>query len=150
MNDKFKQMQLQTLDKHLAQVSFPEAPTEGWVSAIRKSLGMSVRQLAERIGITQQSAARLEKNEADDSITLKSLRKAAEALDCRLVYALVPNEGGLEDIVKKQALKKAAEITQAVDHTMMLEAQKVGNVHEKTKQLAEELAQNLNSKLWDK
>lgn len=149
MNDRFKQMQLQTLDKHLAQVNFPEAPTEGWVCAIRKSLGMSVRQLAERIGITQQSAARLEKNEADDSITLKSLRKAAEALDCRLVYAIVPNEGGLDGIVKKQAFKKACEIVQTVDHSMKLEGQSVGNVRQKTKQVAKELLQNFSSKLWD-
>jgi predicted DNA-binding mobile mystery protein A len=110
---------------------------------------MSVRQMAMRIGITQQSAARLETNESDNSITLKSLRKAAEALDCRLVYALVPNEGSLEAAVKKQAHKKATEIVSAVDHTMGLEAQSVGNAKEKTLEIADDLAKNLNSKLWD-
>lgn len=105
--------------------------------------------MAERIGITQQSAARLEKNEADDAITLKSLRKAAEALDCRLVYALVPNEGGLRDVVRRQALKKAAEIVGPVDHSMMLEAQDVGDKQEKVSQVADELARNPDTKLWD-
>jgi predicted DNA-binding mobile mystery protein A len=147
---KFKQMQLQTLDKHLAQINMPEAPSEGWIRAIRSTIGMSVQQLAGRMGVAKQSVARLEKNEADDSITLKSLRKAAEALDCRLVYALVPNEGRLEDIVKKQAFKKAYEIVHTVDHSMKLEGQGVGNVKQKTKEVANELTQNLNSKLWDK
>ena len=110
---------------------------------------MSVRQMAELMGITQQSAARLEKNEADDVIKLKSLRKAAEALDCRLVYAFVPKEGGLRDIVRKQALGKASDIVDPVDHSMMLEAQDVGDRREKILQVADELARNPNPRLWD-
>lgn len=110
---------------------------------------MSVRQMAELMGITQQSAARLEKNEADDVIKLKSLRKAAEALDCRLVYAFVPKEGGLRDIVRKQALGKASDIVDPVDHSMMFEAQDVGDRREKILQVADELARNPNPRLWD-
>lgn len=146
---KFKQMQLQTLDKHLSQVSVPEVPSGGWIRAIRSGIGMSIQQLATRIGIAKQSVARLENNEADDSITLKSLRKAAEALDCQLVYALVPNKNGLQGMVEKQALLKAKEIVSAVDHTMQLEAQGVGNAQAKIKETAEELAKNPNTKLWD-
>ena len=147
--NKFKQIQLQTLDKHLAQVSVPETPSGGWIRAIRSGLGMSIQQLAARMGVAKQSVARLERNEADDSITLKSLRKAAEALNCRLVYVLVPNEDGLQGIVQKQALLKAKEIVSAVDHTMQLEAQGVGNAPAKIKEIAEELAKNPNTKLWD-
>ncbi len=84
------------------------------------------------------------KKRGNDAITLKSLRKEAEALDCRLVYALVPNEGGLRDIVRKQALRKDRDIVDPVDHSMMLEAQDVGNKQEKTDQLADELARNPN------
>jgi len=146
---KFKQMQLQTLDKHLKQVNVPEVPSGGWIRAIRSSLGMSMEQLAASMGIAKQSVARLENNEADDSITLKSLRKAAEELNCKLVYALVPNEDGLQGIVQKQALLKARDIVSAVDHTMQLEAQGVGNVDAKIKEMADDLAKNPNSKLWD-
>ncbi|MBL4820596.1 MAG: mobile mystery protein A [Gammaproteobacteria bacterium] len=146
---KFKQMQLQTLDKHLAQVSVPGVPSGGWIRAIRSGVGMSIQQLATRIGIAKQSVARLENNEADDSITLKTLRKAAEALDCQLVYVLVPNKNGLQGIVEKQALLKAKEIVSAVDHTMQLEAQGVGNAQAKIKETAEELAKSPNTKLWD-
>ncbi|MDB2414181.1 mobile mystery protein A [Rickettsiales bacterium] len=149
MSDKLKHLQIQTLDRHIAEIRVCDRPSDGWIAAIRKSLGMSVRQLAERIGITQQSTARLETNETDDSITLKSLRKAAEALDCRVVYALIPNEGSLEVTIRKQAIKKASELVKDVDHTMQLEAQGVGNVDAKIKELAEDLAKNPNSKLWD-
>ncbi len=101
------------------------------------------------MGITQQSAARLEKNEADDVIKLKSLRKAAEALDCRLVYAFVPNEGDLAGILHKQAIRKASDIFDPVDQSMMLEAQNVSDRQEKILQIADELARNPNPKLWD-
>ncbi len=147
--NNFKYMQLRILDEHLSKVNVCDRPSGGWTRAVRTSLGMNVRQMAERIGITQQSATSLEKNEADDAITLKSLRKAAEALDCRLVYALVPNEGSLRDIVRKQALRKARDIVDPVDHSMMLEAQDVGDKLEKTDQLADELARTPDTKLWD-
>jgi len=149
MSDKLKNLQIQTLDRHIADIRVCDRPNEGWIAAIRKSLGMSVRQLAERIGVTQQSTARLESNEAEDSITLKSLRKAAEALDCRVVYALIPNEGSLDATIRKQAVKKATEIVKDVDHSMQLEAQGVGNVDTKIKEMADDLAKTPNSKLWD-
>ena len=149
MTNKFKHMQLQALDDHLSEVSVCDRPSGGWIRAVRVSLGMSVRQMAERMGITQQSATRLEKNEADDVIKLKSLRKAAEALDCRLVYAIVPNEGSLWDIVRKRALRKARDIVDPVDHSMMLEAQGVVDRQEKIRQIADDLARNLGTKLWD-
>ena len=147
--NRFKYMQLRALDDHLSGVSVCDRPSGGWIRAVRISLGMSVRQMAERIGITQQSASRLEKNEAHDAITLRSLRKAAEALDCRLVYALVPKEGGLRDIVRRRALEKAAHIVGPVDHSMMLEAQDVDDRREKTARIADELARNPGTGLWD-
>ncbi|MCY3624765.1 MAG: mobile mystery protein A [Candidatus Dadabacteria bacterium] len=149
MTNKFKYMQLQTLDDHLSRVNVCDRPSGGWIRAVRTSLGMSVRQMAERIGITQQSAARLEKNEINDAITLRSLRKAAEALDCRLVYVFVPNDGSLRNIVRKQALRKARDIVDPVDHSMMLEAQDVGDRQEKTAQIADELVRNPAISLWD-
>ncbi len=149
MTNKFKYMQLQMLDDHLSRVSVCDRPSGGWIRTVRTSLGMSVRQMAERIGIAQQSAARLEKNEINDAITLKSLRKAAEALDCRLVYAFVPNDDSLRNIVRKRALRKARDIVAPVDHSMMLEAQDVGDRQEKIAQIADELARNPDTKLWD-
>lgn len=145
-----KNMQLVTLDKHLSGVKLCERPSDGWIRAIRKALGMSVRQLAERMGGTQQAASNLETNEAEDAITLKKLRKAAEAMDCRLVYVFVPNEGTLHNIVKKQAMKKARALVAPVNHTMVLEAQGVGGLEEKIRETAEEFMTNITPRLWDK
>jgi predicted DNA-binding mobile mystery protein A len=149
MKEKIKNLQIQILDRHLLKIWVCDRPANGWISAIRKALCMSTRQVAERIGITQQSAARLESNEADDSITLKSLRKVGEALDCKLVYAFVPNDGSLLALVKKTAFQKATEIVDSVDHTMQLEGQSVGDKNDKIQQLADELEKNINTKLWD-
>lgn len=146
---KFKSLQLKMLDKYLINIRVCERPTDGWIRSIRKAIGMSTRQLAERIGITQQSAFRLEENELDYSISLNTLRRAAEALNCKLVYAIIPNEGCLEDIVKKQAYKKSIAIVEPVNHTMILESQGVGNLKEKIKETAQELSTELNYKLWD-
>lgn len=149
MTDRFKHLQLQTLDQHMAEIRVCDRPSDGWIRAVRKSIGMSVRQLATRMGVTQQAVSQLEAKELNETVSIKTLRKAAEALNCRLVYALVPNDGGLQGILDKQALMKAKDIVSAVDHTMQLEAQGVGNLQQKIKETAEELAKNPNSKLWE-
>ncbi len=133
----------------MAEIRVCDRPSDGWIRAVRKSLGMSVRQLATRMGVTQQALSQLEAKELGGTVSIKTLRKAAEALNCRLVYALVPNDGGLQGILDKQALMKAKDIVSAVDHTMQLEAQGVGNLQQKIKETAEELAKNPNSKLWE-
>ena len=65
-------------------------PSRGWIRALRDALGMTAGQLGGRIGMRGQSVLDLEKSEKAGTIQLKTLRKAAEALDCTLVYALVP------------------------------------------------------------
>ncbi len=149
MAKKFKNLQLTTLSNHIAEIKFCERPSDGWIAAVRKSLSMPVNLLAKKVGMSQQALSNLEKNEVDGTITIKSLRKVAEGMNCKLVYAIVPNEGNLEDIVKKQAIKKAYGIVNPVNHSMMLEAQEVGNKDKKIQEVADELAQNLNSKLWE-
>ena len=149
MNSKFKQLQLETLDEHLAGVRVAPRPTGGWIRAVRTALGMSARQLAQRRGVTQQAISRLEGKEVTDAVTIKTLRRAAEAMNCQVVYALVPEGGSLKSLIEEQALKKAKELVKAVDHTMMLEEQGVGDVEEKTREVAGEMASNVNSSLWD-
>lgn len=149
MKDKFKQLQLQTLDQHMTEIRVCDRPSDGWIRAVRKSLGMSVRQLAMRMGVTQQAVSQFEAKELNETISIKTLRKAAEALNCRLVYALIPNDGGLQGILNRQAFMKSKDIVSAVDHSMQLEAQGVGNLQQKIKETAEELANNPKSSLWE-
>jgi predicted DNA-binding mobile mystery protein A len=149
MTNKIKHLQIKVLDEHLKNIQIPPRPHGGWIATIRKALGMNVRQLAERMGSTQQSTAGLENSEQEDTITLKYLRKAASALNCSLIYAFVPNEGSLQKTIDKQAELKAKETILAVNHTMLLEGQSVEDLDEQIFKTAKELGANPNSKLWD-
>jgi predicted DNA-binding mobile mystery protein A len=83
---------------------------------------MSSKDLATRLGVVESTVVRLEASERADTAQLRSLRRAAEALDCDLVYALVPRRP-LEDMVKEQARRQAARALAPVQHTMLLEEQ---------------------------
>src|ERR1700689_623852 len=93
------------LDQRFRRLGSPKRytpPVRGWIKAIREALGMSTAQLARRLKIKQPSVVDLEKSEAKGSIELATLRRVAEALDCTLVYALVPNQP-LEAIIRDRA-----------------------------------------------
>jgi predicted DNA-binding mobile mystery protein A len=115
------------LDRRFKQFGPPTryvAPVRGWVKAIREALGMSTAQLANRLNVKQPSVVAMEQSEAKGSIELATLRRVAEALDCTLVYALVPNKP-LETIVRNRARTFARRRLEPVEHTMLLEDQKV-------------------------
>jgi predicted DNA-binding mobile mystery protein A len=99
-------------------------PPKGWIRAIRDALGMTSVQFARRMAIVQSSASELEQAEARDSITLKRLERAAGALGCRVVYALVPLKP-LSQVVRDRAEQMADRQIAAIEHTMRLEDQAV-------------------------
>ena len=100
-------------------------PPKGWIRAIRDALGMTTAQFARRLGMAQPSVIALEKSEASNRITLRTLERAAEALGCRVVYALVP-EKPLAETVRERAGLVAARKLAAVEQTMKLEDQSAG------------------------
>ena len=81
-------------------------PAKGWIRAIRDALGMGSEQLARRLSLRSQSIDDWEKAEANGSIQLKTLCRAVDALDCTLVYALIPKTS-LENAVQSRARKIA-------------------------------------------
>jgi predicted DNA-binding mobile mystery protein A len=129
MKSDARQRARQRLDERLLTLK-PEdrfhSPPKGWIRAIRDAIGMSGVQLAARLGVRPQTVDSIEKSEAAGSIQLGTLRRAAEALDCTLVYALVPRTS-LEDAVERRARKIAIRHLQRVAHTMRLEAQGTGD-----------------------
>jgi predicted DNA-binding mobile mystery protein A len=119
----------QRLDERLLPLKPEErfdAPAKGWLRAIREALGMTGVQFAKRLRISPQSAEALEKSEANGKVQLDTLRRAADALDCRLVYAIVPKTS-LEAAVTERARKIALRDLGRVAHTMTLEAQGTGD-----------------------
>jgi predicted DNA-binding mobile mystery protein A len=123
-------------------------PAGGWIRAVRQALGMSTDQLGERLGTTRQAVLSLESSELHDGIRLSSLRRAAEAMDCRLVYAFVPHIS-LEQSVQQQAMRVAAAESGRVDQTMLLEDQRLDE--EEARQQLQERAADLvgHRRLWD-
>ena len=97
-------------------------PARGWAKAIREALGMTSAQLGRRIEVSQPRVIRIERDEAHEAITLRTLRRIAEGLNCTLVYALVPNEP-LEDMLRNRARAVADQQLSRTDHTMRLENQ---------------------------
>jgi predicted DNA-binding mobile mystery protein A len=141
------------LDKQLNSIRISDSfarPPKGWVRAIREALGMTTAQLGKRIGVTQSRAFDIEKAEVSGKITLDSLARAAHALDCRLVYALVPREP-LESIAEDRALKLARKKLRSTSHHMAPQDQRVNRENEERQieDLAGRLLEKPGSALWD-
>lgn len=121
-----RSLQLQQLDRKmrgflpLKEVAIP--PT-GWIKAIRTALGMSMQQLGNRLNVSKQGVMDMEKREKDGSITIKSLREIARAMDMQLVYGFVPNDGSLDALIEKRATELAIQIVMRTANTMKLEDQ---------------------------
>ena len=128
-----------------------QRPHKGWIRAVKEALGMSSKQLAARLGVSPPRITALEKSEVDETVTLSSLRRAAEALDCALVYSFVP-KGSFEEVLQTRARRIAAEIIGKVDHTMRLEAQNVQSdkLNEEIENLAAQILREQHKIIWDK
>jgi predicted DNA-binding mobile mystery protein A len=124
-------------------------PKGGWIRAVRTALGMSGRQFAARLGVSPPTANGIERGESESTVTLATLHRAAAALDCTLVYALIPNSD-LEVMVQQRARSLARERLSRVSNTMALENQEVpGAVSEReVTQLAEEILARQPLALW--
>jgi predicted DNA-binding mobile mystery protein A len=125
-------------------------PPKGWLRAVRDALGMTTAQLARRLRVSQPRIVELEKSEVAGSVTLNTLQRAAEALGCRLAYALIPDRP-LEDVVKQRAAVIADRQSSAVEHSMRLEDQAV-NDKEAARKLRERMVEDLlqrPARLWD-
>jgi len=108
---------------------------------------MSTAQLAKRLGIRQPSLVSLEQSEAKGTIELATLRRVAEALDCTLVYALVPNKP-LETTLRDRARAFARRRRAPVEHSMLLEDQAVTG--KDTDKRLDEIVRETNPRLfWD-
>jgi predicted DNA-binding mobile mystery protein A len=127
------------------------APPKGWIRAIRDALGMTAKQLANRLGVAQQAVARIEKQELDGSVTIKTMRRIAECLDCVFVYGFLPRTS-LEETVTRQAKKVALMRLARVSQTMSLENQALNRrEHEDAlTDLVDELVRAPSSTLWNK
>lgn len=121
-----KSLQLQQLNSKMrgfASLKQVAMPPTGWIKAIRTAIGMSMQQLGNKLNVSKQGVMDIEKREKDGSITIKSLREIARAMDMQLVYGFVPNDGSLDALIEKRATELATQIVMRTAHTMKLEDQ---------------------------
>lgn len=152
MKSNFSDLKLRQLDTALDRwrdADLPSRPPSGWIKAVREGLGMAATHLAARLGVATSTVTRLETSEGDDTISLGTLRRAAEALGCELHYALVPKQR-LSDTLENRALALARRQMAAISHTMALEAQATSRetVEAQTRTLAEDLLKGSRRALW--
>jgi len=152
MNDKdyLRLQQIEETIRPFRALVDTQPPRRGWIRAIQQALGVTNRQLAKRLRLKPQTIEDMQEYEAKETIKLTTLRKLAQALDCRLVYAVVPNKP-LEEMRLEQARNVARRQLKPVAHSMSLEAQGVSDADQKSEldRLVQKLLAGNPRKLWE-
>ena len=90
-NNKLRREQLDRFFEELKKVNL-KRPKQGWLKEVRQALGMSMQDLALRLGTIKQRIQRMEKDELPGKVTMDSMQKAAEAMNCEFVYFIVQKQ----------------------------------------------------------
>lgn len=142
---------MQIVDSAAHQLKSLAKPSEGWLSILRKALGMSGAQVAARAGVSRNAIYQAERNEREGAITINQIQKFAEAMGGQFVYAIIPGNGRIEDIIQIQAHRKAeARIKHANVH-MALEKQALTKtqIAQRINELASEFIRNMPPDFWE-
>jgi len=141
------------IDRTLAQLEglSLNRPKDGWIKTAREVLGMTQKQLAERMRISSPTLSQLEKAEVEGSTTIKSIERAASALHCRLVYVFVPEGGSFDELIREKAQEAASRAIEMASVSMRLESQDIDDELQRIqiKQLAEDLVRNADKRVWE-
>lgn len=138
------------VDQTAQQLKFIQTPSDGWLSLLRKALGMSGAEVAARMGVSRGAVYQAERSEREGAITINQMHKLAEAMGGRFVYAIVP-DGSVDEVIHAQARHKAeARIHRASAH-MALEKQSLPTVQTKQRiqELADELVRDMPPDFWE-
>ncbi|HBF12654.1 MAG TPA: mobile mystery protein A [Deltaproteobacteria bacterium] len=140
MESKFQELRSVLLD----------SPRDGWIRTLRKSLGMSLTQLAKRLEVSVNVARMMEVSEKNRTITLSTLDRAAKVLGCRAFIVLVP-ERSLEKVLQEKARQVATRLVLKNLQQMNLEAQGTSKQfqEEQIQELTHELMRHPDKRLWE-
>ena len=141
-------LQIRALDKKTSDLKSAKnivPQSSGWIKTVREAIGMTVSQLATRLGVTQPRITKMESNE--DNLKLSTMKKAAEAMNCEFVYYFKPKTT-FQNLVDEQAQKKAVEVLKTVNVNMALENQEIAE-DEAVKDFASDLINTKIKQIWD-
>jgi predicted DNA-binding mobile mystery protein A len=149
-----KQLLIEQLDKKLEKFkdsAMVQVPTKGWINTIRTTLNMTRDQLGAKLEMTKGAIQKIEEREALGQITINKLRDVGQALDMKLVYALVPKDGTIDNLIQIKAEKLAQRIVLRTNQNMKLEDQGIGDekISKTIKELANEIKREMRKSLWD-
>lgn len=153
MKKSFKKLmrnQVQDTIDQFGPLALQPVPKVGWLRIVRKALGLTTLQLAKRVGSSQANITKAEKNESEGSISLKTLARIAEAMNCKFVYCIVPIKP-IETILEERAKRIAKKRIQVINHSMSLELQGLTPEQLKAQEenLVDELLAGNLKKLWE-
>lgn len=126
-------------------------PKTGWIRYIRQALGMTALQLAKRINVSRRRITKIEEDETQEALTIKTLKNIANAMECQLVYAIVPKTTIMQTI-ESQAKKIVSKQLKEISHHMKLENQGITDQKILDVQTDQLIYQYLNKSfkhLWD-
>lgn len=104
LKNRLNLTRLAELDKQFcdfARLQPTSTPRCGWTKTVRLALGMSSQALGVRLGVTAQGARKLEQAEASGNITLNTLARLAQGLDCEVRYVFVPRTSLVEQVLRR-------------------------------------------------
>lgn len=153
MSNGFQKLMREQVQESLSafgELAKRPVPKKGWIRAIREALGMSSYVLADILGCTRANVTSIEQREKKGAISLETLEQVAQAMNCKLVYCLVPLES-LDKILENQARTIAKKRIKIINHSMALEKQGLNpkQLKQQEDDLVQELLRGNPKRLWD-
>lgn len=104
MNNKGRAKLVAELDKdgRWFQKAVRHYGTREWARDMRQALGIKMDFLADETRVSRATLYVAEKREETGAITIAELEALAEAMECKLVYAIVPERGTVAELAEEQ------------------------------------------------
>lgn len=147
--DKYTYLKVSQLDRKIQGISNSDLPQTGWINVVRNTLNITFAYIAGKLNTSPQVIKKFEQNEIDGTITINTLKKVADAMECNLVYAFVPKAGSFESLIDNRAEQISELLISRASNSMDLEMQSVndGMILNQKSHMKSELKQNLKN-LW--
>jgi predicted DNA-binding mobile mystery protein A len=145
-----KQYQSIVNEAAIAKVEDLKQPAEGWISGVRKALGMSLADLGKRVNKTRSTVSSIERSEKGGRATIQSMNTLAEGMGCKFVYAIIPPDGDIEEVMMAHARKKARALVNQASTHMALEKQSLSaeTINDEIERITCDLMESINSDFW--
>ncbi len=150
-NKKIQIDQLDRMIKPIVEAGDFAMPERGWINLIRNTINISEEQFSDRLKLNRGGIFSLERSEKDGSISIDTLSEVAEALEMKLIYAIIPKDGTLDQFISRKAKTLATQIVLDSDPTIKIDrnGEYAEDVVESIESLATDIKRELRKSLWE-